>query len=76
MRLCKEWQPAQTGWVVIKRTLGEQATYWYYLSNAPQSIPLRLLVWLSGVRWAVEQCFAETKTELGMDHYELRKYMG
>jgi hypothetical protein len=34
------------------------------------------LVWLSGVRWAVEQCFAETKTELGMDHYELRKYTG
>jgi len=28
------------------------------------------------VRWAIEQCFAEGKTELGMDHYEVRKYPG
>jgi hypothetical protein len=33
-------------------------------------------VWLSGVRWAVEQCFEESKTELGMAHYEGRKYPG
>jgi SRSO17 transposase len=76
VRLCKDGQPAQTVWVVMKRTLGEQPTYWYYISNAPVSVPFRVLVWLSGVRWAVEQCFAETKTELGMDHYELRKYTG
>jgi SRSO17 transposase len=31
---------------------------------------------LSGLRWAVEQCFEEGKTELGMDHYEVRKYAG
>jgi hypothetical protein len=36
----------------------------------------RVLVWLSGVRWAVEQCFEETKTELGLAHYEVRKYAG
>jgi hypothetical protein len=33
-------------------------------------------VWLSGVRWAVEQCFEEGKSELGMAHYEVRKYRG
>jgi len=37
---------------------------------------LRLLVWLSGVRWAVEQCFEAGKTELGMAQYEVRKYPG
>jgi SRSO17 transposase len=37
---------------------------------------LRTFVWLSGLRWAVEQCFEEGKTELGMDHYEVRKYRG
>jgi SRSO17 transposase len=76
VRLCKDGQPAQTVWLVMKRSLGEHPTYWYYISNAPVSAPLRLLVWLSGIRWAVEQCFAETKTELGMAHYELRKYPG
>ena len=28
------------------------------------------------MRWAIEQCFEETKTELGMAHYEVRKYPG
>ena len=48
----------------------------YYISNAPESTPLRLFVWLSGIRWAIEQSFEETKTELGMAHYEVRKYPG
>jgi len=31
---------------------------------------------LSFVIKPIEQCFEETKTELGMDHYEVRKYPG
>ena len=38
--------------------------------------PWRTFVWLSGLRWAIEQCFEEGKTELGMAHYEVRKYPG
>lgn len=25
-------------------------------------------------RWIIEQCFAETKGEVGMDHYEVRRW--
>ena len=74
--LCKEGLPEQTVWLVMKRSLGETPSYWYYISNAPESAPLRLFVWLSGMRWAIEQCFEEAKTELGMAHYEVRKYPG
>jgi SRSO17 transposase len=74
--LCQEGLPERTVWLVIKRTLGATPTYSYYISNAPVSTPWRLLVWLSGVRWAIEQCFEESKTELGMEHYEMRKYPG
>jgi len=74
--LSKDGLPDRTAWLVIKRTLGAEPTYWYYLSNAPASTPLRLFVWLSGVRWAIEQGFEETETELGMEHYEGRKYPG
>src|SRR5262249_45261059 len=56
IRLCKEGHPTIAVWLLIKRTLGAHPRYWYYLSNAPLSVPLRLLVWLSGVRWAIEQC--------------------
>jgi SRSO17 transposase len=74
--LCKDGLPERTVWLVIKRTLGGEPTYSYYSSNAPASTPLRTFVWLSGLRWAVEQCFEEGKTELGMAHYEVRKYLG
>jgi hypothetical protein len=74
--LCKDGLPDRTVWLVIKRTLGVEPTYSYYSSNAPASTPLHTFVWLSGLRWAVEQCFEEGKTELGMAHYEVRKYPG
>jgi SRSO17 transposase len=74
--LCKEGLPDRPVWLMIKRTMGTEPTYSYYISNAPASTPLRTFVWLSGLRWAVEQCFEEGKTELGMAHYEVRKYPG
>ena len=74
--LCKEGLPERTVWLVIKRTLGASPTSSYDISHAPASPPLRLFVWLSGIRWAIEQCCEETKTELGMAHYEGRKYPG
>ena len=68
--------PQKTVWLIIRRTIEDQPVYKYYLSNAPTSARLSLFVWLSGIRWAIEQCFEETKSELGMDHYEVRKYTG
>ena len=76
MTLCKDGLPERTVWLGIKRPRGPEPTYAYAISNAPLSTPLRTLVWLSGIRWAVEQCFEEGKTELGMAHYEVRKYAG
>ena len=74
--LCKDDLPERTVWLVIKRTLGAHPTDAFYISNAPESAPLRLFVWFSGIRWAVEQSCEETKTELGMAHDEVRKYPG
>jgi SRSO17 transposase len=66
--LCKEGLPDRTVWLVIKRTVGPHPVYSSYISHAPASTPWRTFVWLSGVRWAIEQAFEESKTELGMDH--------
>jgi SRSO17 transposase len=74
--LCGNGLPTKIVWLVIKRTAGALPSYWYYISNAPVSTRLPLFVWLSGLRWAIEQCFEEAKTELGMDQYEVRKYPG
>jgi hypothetical protein len=61
---------------VIKRTRGDDPKYSYYISNAPVSTRLKTFVWLSDIRWAIEQCFEQAKDELGMGHYEVRKYPG
>ena len=74
--LAKNGAPKKTVWLIMRRTIGKDPVYSYFLSNAPLSARLKLFVWLSGLRWAIEQCFEETKGELGMDHYEVRKFRG
>jgi SRSO17 transposase len=74
--LSRDGFPYKTVWLIIKRTIAKKPEYSFYISNAPVSTRLATFVWLSGVRWAIEQCFEEVKTELGMDHYEVRKYPG
>ncbi len=74
--LCNDGLPQKTVWLIVRRTIGKKPDYSYYISNALLSTRLPTFVWLSGVRWAIEQCFEEAKTELGMDHYEVRKYSG
>ena len=74
--LSNEGLPEKTVWLLIRRTIGDNPKYSFFICNASSSMRLKTLVWLSGLRWAIEQCFEETKTELGMDHYEVRKFMG
>ena len=71
--------PATEVWVVVRRAVAgptEAPEFTYYLSNAAADMPLDTLVWLSGMRWPVECCFAECKSELGLDHYEMRFWPG
>ena len=73
--LCRDGLPYKTVWMLIRRnTNKDNRHYCYYISNAPLSTRLKTFVWLSGIRWAIEQCFEEAKSEVGMDHYEVRKY--
>lgn len=48
----------------------------YFLSNAPEDTLLRTLVRVAFSRWHVERCFQDCKTELGLNHAELRNYKG
>jgi SRSO17 transposase len=74
--LSRDGLPWKTVWLIMRRTLGKNLSYSFFISNAPVSTRLPLFVWLSGMRWAIEQCFEEGKSELGMDQYEVRKFPG
>jgi SRSO17 transposase len=47
-----------------------------YVCFAPDGTPSEKLVEIAGTRWTVESCFAESKSEVGLDQYEVRSYSG
>jgi SRSO17 transposase len=48
----------------------------YAISNAPQDTPPEKFRNLALRRWAIEQCFEECKSDLGMGHFEGRSWTG
>lgn len=48
----------------------------YFISNAPPETPTETLLLVAFSRWRVERCFQDDKGEVGLDHYEGRRYVG
>ena len=46
----------------------------YALSNAPPAVPFSQLCHAATMRWPIEQCFQDGKSQVGMDHYEHRSW--
>jgi SRSO17 transposase len=46
----------------------------FSLCNAPVDTDIGILRRLSVMRWSIEQCFEECKSELGMNHNECRSW--
>jgi SRSO17 transposase len=68
--------PGPDVWMVLRRTLGESPELKVYLSNAPARTPEATLVRIAGMRWPIETAFEESKGGLGLDHYEVRTWLG
>ena len=61
--------------LLIRRSLndGELA---FFSTWCPAGTPIETLVTVEGRRWAIEDAFETTKTELGLDHNETRSWHG
>jgi SRSO17 transposase len=68
--------PATELWLIIRRNLEDPTEIKYYFSNASAETPLSEFVRLSGMRWPIETIFEEAKGEVGLDHYEMRSWIG
>jgi SRSO17 transposase len=53
------------------RTTGELA---FYLCWSPATVTLAELVRVAGIRWSVEECFQAAKSQVGLDHYQVRHW--
>jgi SRSO17 transposase len=69
----------ETGWsrcLLIRRSLTNPEEKRAYLCYFPTGTSMQKLVEIAGIRWTVEQSFEESKSEVGLDHYEVRSYQG
>ncbi|MEV6182906.1 IS701 family transposase [Streptomyces sp. NPDC052015] len=53
------------------RSTGELA---FYLCWSPTEVPMSELVRVAGVRWSIEECFQAAKSQVGLDHYQVRHW--
>jgi hypothetical protein len=61
--------------VLITRNVLKPEEIKYFLSNAPLSAPVGTLLLVAFSRWRIERMFQDSKDELGMDHFEVRRYL-
>ena len=72
-RFYPSWDPNQDLWfVVAQNVLTDEIKY--FLSNAPPATDVALLLTVAFSRWRVERLFEDSKQEIGLGHFELRKY--
>jgi SRSO17 transposase len=46
----------------------------FFSCHTPEGASLAQLVAVAGSRWAVEECFQAAKNEVGLDHYQVRRW--
>ena len=61
-------------WLLIRRNVSDPAERAYFRAFGPAQTSLPELVRVAGMRWAVEEGFAEAKGVVGLDQYEVRKW--
>jgi len=62
-------------WLVVIRPVGETRID-YALTNAGAAVPLAELVGVQRQRHRIEEVFAAGNGEAGLDHYEVRSWVG
>src|SRR5204862_2397137 len=48
----------------------------FFVCNAPPETRIETLLLVAFSRWRVERCFEDQKSEIGLDQYEGRRYLG
>jgi len=61
-------------WLLVRRSTDDPEDRGFYQAYGPEETTVEELVGVCQERWAVEECFAEAKGEVGLDHYEVRRW--
>lgn len=69
-------EPGKGHWLLVRRSIAKPGELAYYVCYGPAGTTLEQLARVAGTRWAIEECFEEAKGEVGLDHYEVRRWDG
>lgn len=58
--------------LIVRREIGAKEEIKYSLSNAPESTSIERLAFMQGQRFFVERAFQDAKSNVGLDHYQVR----
>jgi SRSO17 transposase len=61
-------------WLIYARNVLDPSEEKYFLSNAPPGTPLEIILHVAFARWPMERTLEDKKDELGLSHFEVRKY--
>ena len=61
-------------WLLVRRSTDDPEDRSFYQAYGLEGTPVEELVGVCQDRWAIEQCFAEAKGEVGLDHHEVRRW--
>jgi len=62
--------------LVVARNVLDPTEMKFFVSNAPPDTSVGTILLVGFSRWRVERCFEDGKGEVGLDHYEGRRYPG
>jgi SRSO17 transposase len=68
--------PGERLHLVIARKVLDPKEIKYFVSNASPATKIGTLLLVAFSRWRVERCFEDDKSEIGLDQYEGRRYLG
>jgi SRSO17 transposase len=68
--------PGEPWHLIVARDVLNPADVKFFISNAPPETSVATLLLVAFSRWRVERCFEDQKGEVGLDHYEGRRYVG
>lgn len=73
----RPWKaPGKGYWLLVRRSIAKPDELAYYVCFAGAETTLEELVKVAGTRWAIEESFEEAKDQVGLDQYQVRRWVG
>jgi SRSO17 transposase len=74
LELSEECAVGMRRWLLVRREADDPNEHAYFLAHGPDETSDEELVRVCTTRWQIEECFAQAKGEVGLDHDEVRQW--